>query len=305
MNRQRRSAFTLFQLLVVIAILAILFGLLLPAVLKVRMAAERAQSQNNLKQIALACHNYHDAYASFPPGNDENHFSASARLLPFIEQQNVFQQIDFKKPATDEANSKAGQLVIKVFLSTRDPLGPATPEPGATNYLFSAGSKADLTKNDGVFFQDSKTRLADITDGTSNTIMAGETLRGDGGKQATDVRRQYVLLDKDALGSLSEESGVRDFKDGKHIAGDRGARWIDGRFLQGTFTATRTPNSEQPDVSCAGAGGLSALRSLDETINFAFCDGSVRNVQGKKMKAETWKALATRSGGEIVNNSDF
>src|SRR5262245_11772201 len=98
MNRSQHSGFTLFQLLILLALFLILFALLLPAVAKVRSAAARAQSQNNLKQIAIAFHNYHDANGKFPAGVDANGFSASAYLLPYIEQQNVFQQVDFKKP---------------------------------------------------------------------------------------------------------------------------------------------------------------------------------------------------------------
>src|SRR5205823_4254126 len=120
---------------------------------------------------------------------------------------------------------------------------------GATNYLFSAGSKPGLKDNDGVCYQDSLIRLpGDITDGTSNTVLAGETLKGDGGTKAVDVRRQHVALKKEALKGLKDEAGVQEFKDNKDIVGDRCARWIDGRFLQGTFTATRSINDSRPDV---------------------------------------------------------
>jgi prepilin-type processing-associated H-X9-DG protein len=256
---------------------------------------------NNLKQIGLACHNYHDSYQVFPSGNDSENFSAAAYLLPFLEQDNVFKMINFKKPMADEANAKMRALQIKVFMSpdesvTNDRFGP-------TNYLFSAGSKYDLKNNDGIFFQDSKTGIRDITDGTSNTIMTGETLRGDGSKTATDVKRQHVMLAKDKLEELKEESGVAEFKNNKNIAGDRCWSWMDGRFLQGTFTSTRAINDVKPDVSCDGLGGLSSLRSHRETVNVGFADGSVRAIH-KKIKMETWKALGTRNGGEVID-SDF
>src|SRR5258708_107528 len=95
----QRPALTLFQLLLLLAVLALAFALFLPAVQKIREAAARSQSANNLKQLALAGHNYYDANGSFPPGVDAKlHFSATAYLLPYIEQAAVYQGIDFKKP---------------------------------------------------------------------------------------------------------------------------------------------------------------------------------------------------------------
>src|SRR5262249_26973664 len=151
--------FTLFQLLVIIAALGLLFALLLPALLKVRAAAARAQSTNNLKQLALACHNYHDVNGKLPPGNDANNFSTSAYLLPYIEQDNVFKLIDFKKPSTDPANAPMRAVLIKTFLNPRDPQMTVVEGSGATNYLFCAGSKPALKDNDGVFYQDSNIKF--------------------------------------------------------------------------------------------------------------------------------------------------
>ncbi len=304
MRHTNRAAFTVFDLLIVLAVGAILFALLLPAVLKARQSAERMRSQNNLKQIGLACHNYHDTFASFPPGVDANHFSAAARLLPFVEQDNLFKTIDLQKPVTDPANVPARTTVVQVFQSSRDPQPGPRPDAAPTNYLFSAGSKPDLKDNDGIYFLDSKVRFADITDGTSNTIMAGETLKGDGGTMPVDVRRQYVRLGKDALAAIKDDSGTAEWAQGKGIVGDRCASWLDGRFLQGTFTSTRLPNDPKPDVDCDGRGGLSALRSLEGPINVLMGDGSVRGIAGDKIKPETWKALATRSGGEVIQ-ADF
>jgi prepilin-type processing-associated H-X9-DG protein len=300
MLKRSRAAFSLFELLVLLALLVLLFALLLPAVAKVRQAAARARSLNNLKQLALAVHNYHDTHNLCPPGNDDNHFSVAAKLLPYIEQDNLFRQIDFKKPVTDKANEATRKTVVKVFLSPDDPQERVT-DFGATNYLFNAGSKPALAENDGIFFQDSKIRFTDVLDGLSNTLMAGETLKGDGNNKGMDMRRQYVRLEKDALKDLKEEAGVEDFQVGKHIAGDRCASWMDGDFLQGTFTGTRTVNDKRPDVSCAETGGLSGLRSLTDHSNIAMCDGSVR-VVNQSVTLDIWKALAGRNDGIVVPN---
>jgi type II secretory pathway pseudopilin PulG len=279
MRRLPRRGLTLFQLLVVLALLAILLGLLLPAVAKVRMAASRTQSVNNLKQLVLALHNYNDTYGLLPPGVDDNHFSAASKLLPFIEQQNLFNQIDFKKSADDKANAEIRKIIVKTFLSPNDPVLKASDEWGSTNYLF----------NDKVFFLNSKSRIpASFPDGTSNTIVIGETLKGDGGTKPVTVQRQHVLLDKDALKGIKPDAGVQDWKDGKHIVGDRCASWMDGRFLQGTFNGALKLNDERPDVSCAGLGGVSTLRSLDNTIIVGLGDGSVRTLDARKLSFKTW-----------------
>jgi type II secretory pathway pseudopilin PulG len=295
----RRPAFTIFQLLVVIALFAFLLALALPLLFRVRVAAARAQSANNLKQIGLACHNYHATYNLLPPGNDAHNFSVAARILPFVEQANLYQLIKFDKPCDDPANAQVRGALIKVFLDPRDSEFSVVPGSGPTNYLFNAGAKPALAGNDGVFYQDSKIKFTDITDGTSNTLMAGNTLKGDRGTTAKDVHRQYVRLGAGALKDLQEDSGEAEWKADKHIAGDRCSSWIDGRFLQGTFTGTRLANDSRPDVSCGGAGGLSGLRSMDRTIEVLLCDGSVRTMVST-VGLETWKRLAARNDGQVI-----
>jgi type II secretory pathway pseudopilin PulG len=297
MHTTRRTAFTLFQLLVILALLGILLGLLLPAIAKVRQAAARTQSMNNLKQLALALHNYHDTYNLMPPGVDPNHFSTSTYLLPYVEQDNVFKSIDLKKPIDDRANAVARATTIPLFLSPLDPIPMVKKELAATNYIWSAGSKPALADNNGMLYLGSKIKLSDILDGLNNTVMAGETLKGDGGDKALNVLRQHVQLKADALKDLKDDSGATEFKDGKNIAGDRCASWMDGRFLQGTFTGTRKINDPRPDVTCGGQGGLSGLRSLMGGTSVAFGDGSVRFIQDT-VTAETWKLLTDRNDGK-------
>ncbi len=289
MLRSTRKAFSLLELLVVIAIIAILLALLLPALQKVRQAASRNSSTNNLKQLGLAAFNYESTFGNFPSGLDDKHFSAHAHLLPYIEQGNLYNIIEFKKNAEDTANDPARKIVVKVYLSPLDTLGLGTNLTGGTNYFFCAGSKPSLSDNDGVCYQNSKLKIVQITDGTSNTILTGETLLGDHEKSATSVKRQHVKLKEADLKDLNDESGVKDFQDNKNIAANRGGSWMDGRFLQTTFTATRAFDDVKPDVDCEGAGGLSALRNMGSVYNVGMCDGSVRSI-AKKIDLTVWKA---------------
>jgi prepilin-type N-terminal cleavage/methylation domain-containing protein/prepilin-type processing-associated H-X9-DG protein len=194
---QRRSAFTLIELLVVIAIIGVLIGLILPAVQKVREAASRLSCQDNLKQIGLALHHYHDTHRAFPPGyqaldpyldgatDTAPGWGWGAFLLPYLEQDNLYRQINFHQPVQDSA---ATQTLVKIYLCPSDLTpGAAFPVPdGFGNTLCLAaptsyaacvgGDETDTTAATGlgVFFRNSAIRMMDITDGTSNTILIGE-----------------------------------------------------------------------------------------------------------------------------------
>jgi prepilin-type N-terminal cleavage/methylation domain-containing protein/prepilin-type processing-associated H-X9-DG protein len=196
-NSRRRTAFTLIELLVVIAIIAILIGLLLPAVQKVREAASRLSCTNNLKQIGLALHNYHDANNGFPPGylasvpySDGQTDTApgwgwATFILPYIEQNNLGQQFAFGQPVQ---NFPGVQTTIKMYICPSDtpPTAPfAVPNAFGTTVCLAApcsyaaccgGDETDTAdpKGLGVFYRNSRTRMTDITDGASETILVGE-----------------------------------------------------------------------------------------------------------------------------------
>ena len=174
------------------AVAPILVALLLPAVQQARTAARRSQSKNNLKQIALAMHNYHDSHNTFPPGTHPNadlkpekRLSWFANLLPFIEEGNLHQQLDFKKGWEDDANLDAIQTDITTLIHPG--IAPhKAPNFGATHYVGIAGVGADTltlevhNKKTGVFGYNRATRIRDIRDGTSNTLMVMEVNKNHG-----------------------------------------------------------------------------------------------------------------------------
>jgi type II secretory pathway pseudopilin PulG len=299
MKRFHRTAFSLSELMVILALLAVLSAMFFPAILKIRSAANRARRESNMRQLGIAMNNYDATYRALPKGVDEKNFSVATRLLPFIEQNDVFAKIDFNKPVDDKVNLEAAKLSIPLLQNDFDPVKKVTGDLPGTNILFCAGSKPGLADNDGVFGRKDGAQfsLAQIPAGTSNVMMAVCTLKGDGSDKGTDVRRQHVRLDKAALKDLKDDTGVEDFKEGKHIVGNRCANWMDGRFLQGTFNTSRLPNDDKPDVDCGGEGGLMSVRTLDGYILIGYFDGHVSSVPAKKIDLKRWQELSNAGVG--------
>ena len=306
--RNPRRGFSPIDLLVVIAIIAILIALLLPAVQKAREAARRVQCQNNLKQISIAMFNYHDTHMTFPPGHVSppgdklgRNMSAQALILPYLEQQNVYASINFWLGTADPANATARKMVVSTYLCPNDP-APHGPY-GPTNYALVAGSKPnigwdgkDLGKQpNGLFFQCSKIGVAQVTDGLSNTLMVMEMTRGESPTN-TPVRAYAAKPGPmpEMVDAKQERGGERAF--------DRGGSWMSGGFLQTLVTVTLPVNAREYDLSYGLLeGGLSSSRSFHSRgVSAAFGDGSVQFLSDS-VDMKTLEAMGTRNGGEVVN----
>jgi prepilin-type N-terminal cleavage/methylation domain-containing protein len=304
---RRRHGFTLIELLVVIAIIAILIALLLPAVQQAREAARRSQCINNLKQIGLALHNYHDSFNVFPPGwigaTPAGHdmeaisgFGWGAHLLPALDQGPLYNRLDTRVSCFDPvANAAALTGVLPVFRCPSDPSSARwnireEANPAVTlatlptaNYVANFGTEGaeDLCETppfptaqcagDGVFFHNSSIRMRDLTDGSSNTLMVGE--------HRTDTRSIIT-----AGGEPPWHSTWVGF-----VAGGEEAT---ARFLGVSDHTPNHPSLHMDDYSSWHTGGVHLLMG----------DGRVRFLT-ENVSLDLFRGIATRNGGEV--SGDF
>jgi prepilin-type N-terminal cleavage/methylation domain-containing protein/prepilin-type processing-associated H-X9-DG protein len=322
MNRLRH-AFTLIELLVVIAIIAVLIGLLVPAVQKVRSAAARAQCLNNLKQIGLACHNFHDARGAFPSLGQYGtapsvSWSAHARILPYLEQENLQRLIDWTQPYSSQpvvTSTRVATFICPSDINDKSRLdGAITHYP--TSYGFNAGTWAVWSPTtgqtgNGAFTIQRGTRMADFLDGTSTTLAA------------TDVKAfQPYLRDANnpAASGAAEPAGVAAMVafGGSFKAESGHTEWVDGRVHQTGMTALWKPNTRcdfvsgtttfDTDFNSSREGatsnptyaGITARSYHSGGVNVLFVDGSTRFINDS-IDLSAWRGLATRAGGEVAN----
>jgi prepilin-type N-terminal cleavage/methylation domain-containing protein/prepilin-type processing-associated H-X9-DG protein len=318
----RRNGFTLIELLVVIAIIAILIGLLLPAVQKVREAAARLKCQNNLKQIALAMHNYHDANTFFPPAYADrtgipsgnfHRWSSFALISPYLEQTAIYNNLDLNQSLYSAPPETAGvvlrpvhapwvALKIPIFLCPSDVRTEVQPGWAAANYQVNNGDGANggAIPANGPIFQNARVTLQTISDGTSNTAMVTESLIGRGGTATAITTRQDV---EELFRFIPTTTPPTDAACASATVIDtqRMARWADGAGTTHQYNHRYLPNDPTPDCS-SRAGFWKAARSRHSGgVNLALCDGSVRFVRDA-VAPDTWRALGTRAGGEVVGD---
>jgi prepilin-type N-terminal cleavage/methylation domain-containing protein/prepilin-type processing-associated H-X9-DG protein len=330
-HRSARRAFTLIELLVVIAIIAVLIGLLLPAVQKVRAAAARIKCSNNLKQLGLAAHNYHDVEQKFPPGSSGGPGNASLHvpLLPHLEQAATYLQFDLTVSiANAPANHSARCQQVPVYLCPADPSAgevidpnpPAGVSPGTSgrcNYYGNAGSHAwwrdslgavvKPVDRAGVFGMLSKVRITDITDGSSNTALFAEIKRGARpGNSEVDVTR----VSPSGWNTAGSDQSTNPNNLTPPPACDISANPINYSGLQYysgvqpvtvVYTHTVPPNYMKRDcmlLTTQDQFHLAARSYHAGGVNVALADGSVRFVRDSVATTQ-WKAFGTRAGGEV------
>jgi len=362
--RTIRRGFTLIELLVVIAIIAVLIALLLPAVQAAREAARRAQCTNNLKQIGLAMHNYESAQQSFPwnhisgvrfptisapaptgyAGSPLYGFGALALMLPYVEQQTVWNTLNFNfgmayggnattAPPIDPCQYTGITATIGSFICPSDGKGL-----GRNNYMASNGTNYDWHSRGsgaGVFGRpDTDTglvagtgyqaRLSSITDGTSNTIAFAERTRGDGDRNMRTPSDIYTPVSMTSFPNYVLQIPA----DQAYLTGTAipacmaavtsaptstwnysGYFWASGNYNQSTFNFVLTPNSKTPDCSpwagVAGGYGFMTPRSYHSGgVQVCMADGSVKFIKDS-INLMTWYALGTRAGGEILSSDAY
>ena len=291
--KRRRKGFTLIELLVVIAIIAVLIALLLPAVQQAREAARRTQCRNNLHQIGLALHNYHDAHGTFPPGSignchvapNEQGFSALVQMLPYMDETAIYNSINMSMHHMSDQNATAAAQQMAQFfcpsysgLTSSTTHGYCVPRHTAhkgtyTNYVGIAGWRTGATcpATNGIFFENSRVRMRDIRDGTSNTLAYGE----------------YSM---------------------PHAGDSRCSYWMRGTNIEGSggVKCTRyTPNQQINTGTLAYDWTNYPISSYHEGGAFGcMADGAVRFFS-ENIDTTTWRALGTRANNELLDDEDY
>ena len=336
-TRESRRGFTLLELMAVVAIIAVLIALLMPAICRSREAARRAQCVNNLKQVGLAIHNYLSTEGVFPlslllddaggAAVRTNDWGAFVRIIPHLDQVLWYNAINFAESRTDAQNSTVVRLQIGSYLCpSQDRRDPATHPYGTSGVISYGLCEGDWLvwggftgeRNQAIFGPNRARPIDQITDGTSNTMMA------------SDVRSYFPTYVCDRVGlARIRENEPRPMLDDhpakipyEYYSGacrlDRlgHTEWTSGGVLATGMTAAWKPNmavlgtpSRNEAIDLLGipesAGGptfgaINARSDHPGGVNVLFGDGVVRFIKNG-ISGVTWRAIATVDGGEVIS----
>ncbi|WZP00115.1 DUF1559 domain-containing protein [Isosphaeraceae bacterium EP7] len=344
MRVPQRRGFTLIELLVVISIIAVLIALLLPAVQSAREAARRIQCTNNLKQLGLGIHNYESTNGALPPAFIQigsgstitwtNGWSAHARILPFMEQGSIFNNINFTLRYSVADNSTIGAVVVAGFLCPSE----IKPEPrmnattgvkqyGVTSYAWARGDWYSWggftgTANRSAFDVNLARKFAEFTDGLSNTMLAAEvkTYQPNLGNCGTGLANVNNINNLPPA-SASPYEVAPEYNTGCTLGLNGHTEWVDGAVHETGFTTAWPPNKkitrvggdQGQDLDLVGLrenrGGpvYAAVTSRSYHpggVNTMLGDGSIRFIKNT-VNGEAWRALGSMRGGEVISSDSY
>jgi prepilin-type N-terminal cleavage/methylation domain-containing protein/prepilin-type processing-associated H-X9-DG protein len=353
----RGRGFTLIELLVVISIIAVLIALLLPAVQAAREAARRAQCTNNLKQIGLALANYHDSQWSYPPTGDsgttppggatnlpEYYISQKARILPQLEQQSLYNAINYVAQYNSPILATARITTISTFLCPSDPNTPTQSSitDGSTgagsNYPNNMGTDirlANFVLTGPTYFLGNAAEtscagsalssplngvksVASITDGTSNTVAFSEFVKGTGVLTGDGRHMMYGGMPQSTSCGYAAglpTSNYALYQDCQNKATTWGYQFKGRIWLSavagdgGGYTHTMPPNKKSCYFGTTWPGTQAWTDATASSfhpggVNCLFLDGSVHFVKDT-VNYNTWIALATVAGGEVLSADSY
>lgn len=335
MNRPRKLGFTLIELLVVIAIIGILVALLLPAVQAARESARRTQCSNNLKQMVLATHNYMDTFKCVPPfsclpppGATGGVWSLQARILPFLEQANLQDLIDFKFSYSDVVNAPQHAQVTKMKIPSyicpseiqARERPPSTPT-GVTHFPLSYAANVgtwmvfdapNRLSGNGAFVINERLTDGAYVDGLSNTVAFAEVKA-----YQSNVKPGVPNGPNDPIPTSAAQ--VAALAGSATISPNGHTEWVDGKVHETGVTAVLTPNTQVLITSGGVTYDIDLISKAESTTNTAptyaavtsrsfhpgivqvsLVDGSVRSIS-ETVDVGVWRGMATRQGGEAFD----
>lgn len=303
---KKKRGFTLIELLVVIAIIAILIALLLPAVQQAREAARRSQCKNNLKQIGLALHNYHDNFRAFPPGDVRRTYGSGVqswttsqlgwipRILPFLDQAPLYNQINFELEHGVSAapNNVLRREKLTVVRCPSDSSRQPSADYGPTNYMACRGIATTSDGNaaaNSMFSMNSVVRIRDMEDGTTNTMMVSETFAS---APFCDDQPSGGACPASCLTKAPYTGGAQ-----------QGYSWMYASLYESHYFGTvYTPNSDTPDCgagSSSTAGLLAARSKHVGGVHVLLGDGAVR-FASENIDLSIWQNLGNYADGNVL-----